>query len=635
MGPQRRVRPVIPVCRPGGGSGAGRLSGEGSTRGCRIEQLEPRLLLDTSGPQIVAHWPTGLVSPVDHVEITFNEPIAPATLTAGGVLVIPSPPVRLGGYDTTGLARGVALAGGRAYVADETAGLQVINVLADIAGVTKTGDASYRIDLPCALPNGEYRAFVGPEVMDLAGNAMDQNANGIGGEMADALGFSFTTSTASPAPAVPSVAGRHVFYNNSAWDVGNSVLNATSAASAADDADDADDGAADGAIATNVSALLPGQIAGPENRTAFSRGINGVMVDVANMFAGGLTAADFTFRVGAGGDASAWRAAPAPTSVTVRAGAGVGGGSRVTIIWPDGAIVGCWLEVTVLSDANGGHAGLGADDVFFFGNLPGDFNRDGSVNMADYVALKQAFGSRTASAGASADFDGSGAVDYGDLLTLMESFGQRFVTAFCPPTPALAPAAATPTASATAMAAPDPADAGQAPAIVNETDTEPAAAEPVASEASAGAADQAVLTADEAILAANQVVLTANDAVLSADQSVATTDDRGRVDANADALAMSANAALADTQPALTVPACEGSTLWDLAEAGVSLPAKLAGLLQPSLGAVAVTAGNFDVLAGLTTAPALSEMSLGTDEAFAVDLLLLRPVDLDVLPLPL
>ena len=297
----------------------------------------------------------------------------------------------------------------------------------------------------------------------------------------------------------------------------------------------------------------------------------------------------------------------------------------------------------MLSDANGGHAGLGADDVFCFGNLPGDFNRDGSVDAADYIALKQAFGSRTTSAGASADFDGSGAVDYGDLLTLMGSFGQRFVAAFCPPAPAAAQAAPmvaattveTPTAPATAMAAPDPASAGPAPAIVNETDTELAAAEPVASEAAAGAANQAVLTADEAISTANQVVLTANDAVLPADQPIATADDRGRVDANADALAMSAAAALADTQPALTVPACEGSTILNLAEAGVSLPAKLAGLLPPSLGAVAVTAGNFDVLAGLTTAPALSEMSLGTDGAFAVDLLLLRPVDLDVLPSPL
>ena len=297
----------------------------------------------------------------------------------------------------------------------------------------------------------------------------------------------------------------------------------------------------------------------------------------------------------------------------------------------------------MLSDANGGHAGLGADDVFCFGNLPGDFNRDGSVDAADYIALKQAFGSRTTSAGASADFDGSGAVDYGDLLTLMGSFGQRFVATFCPPALAAAQAAPmvaattveTPTAPATAMAAPDPASAGPAPAIVNETDTELAAPEPVASEAAAGAANQAVLTADEAISTANQVVLTANDAVLPADQPIATADDRGRVDANADALAMSAAAALADTQPALTVPACEGSTILNLAEAGVSLPAKLAGLLQPSLGAVAVTAGNFDVLAGLTTAPALSEMSLGTDGAFAVDLLLLRPVDLDVLPSPL
>src|SRR5687768_11247915 len=36
--------------------------------------------------------------------------------------------VRVGGYDTSGLARGVALSGNYAYVADRNGGLQVIDV---------------------------------------------------------------------------------------------------------------------------------------------------------------------------------------------------------------------------------------------------------------------------------------------------------------------------------------------------------------------------------------------------------------------------------------------------------------------------------------------------------------------------
>ena len=40
----------------------------------------------------------------------------------------PAAPVRVGGYDTSGYAWGVAVAGGYAYVADDTAGLQVIDV---------------------------------------------------------------------------------------------------------------------------------------------------------------------------------------------------------------------------------------------------------------------------------------------------------------------------------------------------------------------------------------------------------------------------------------------------------------------------------------------------------------------------
>ena len=59
--------------------------------------------------------------------------------------------------------------------------------------------------------------------------------------------------------------------------------------------------------------------------------------------------------------------------MTVRPTAGDGGSDRVTLIWDDdNAIQKKWLQVTVLSDPHGGHAGLAADDVFYFGNAIGD-----------------------------------------------------------------------------------------------------------------------------------------------------------------------------------------------------------------------------------------------------------------------
>ena len=47
-----------------------------------------------------------------------------------------------------------------------------------------------------------------------------------------------------------------------------------------------------------------------------------------------------------------WATATAPASVTVRAGAGVDGSDRVTLLWANGAIVNQWLQVSVLATAN-------------------------------------------------------------------------------------------------------------------------------------------------------------------------------------------------------------------------------------------------------------------------------------------
>jgi hypothetical protein len=173
------------------------------------------------------------------------------------------------------------------------------------------------------------------------------------------------------APSSASVAGRRVFYNASAFD-GNDA-----AANAADD----------GAIATDKSALLPGQTATFANYTSYDKGINGIMVDVANL-AGTPTAADFSFKVGNDNAPSGWATAPAPTSVTVRSGAGTGGSSRVTILFADGAIAGQWLQVTVLATAN---TGLATPDVFYFGNAvgeTGDNPANAEVTPSDEVAIR-------------------------------------------------------------------------------------------------------------------------------------------------------------------------------------------------------------------------------------------------------
>ena len=169
-----------------------------------------------------------------------------------------------------------------------------------------------------------------------------------------------------------SIAGRHVFYNHSAYD-GNAV--------AADARDD-------GAIATDKAALLPGQTASYANYTNYVRGINGIMVDVQGLPAGVvLTAADFAFKAGNSADPSAWGAAPAPTAVTTRRGFGTALSTRVTITWADGAIAEKWLQVTVPANVR---TGLSSPDVFYFGNLPGDTGRNAAAPAVNALDLADA-----------------------------------------------------------------------------------------------------------------------------------------------------------------------------------------------------------------------------------------------------
>ena len=206
----------------------------------------------------------------------------------------------------------------------------------------------------------------------------------------------------------PRVLGRHVFYNNSKFD-GNDP--------AADAADDA-------AIAPDKVALLPGGTATFANYVSYSRGINGIIVDLLGLPVSTLEPADFVLTYGNNGTPGGWTAAPNPTAIAVRPGAGPHGSDRITLLWPDNSIPNDnWLQVTLRANA---HTGLASADVFYFGcaigetgnstadakvnssdvtlirlnysgfgtvpiDNPYDFNRDGKVNSADVTLCRNHF----------------------------------------------------------------------------------------------------------------------------------------------------------------------------------------------------------------------------------------------------
>jgi hypothetical protein len=206
------------------------------------------------------------------------------------------------------------------------------------------------------------------------------------------------------------VSDRRVFYNNSSFDGNDTAAN----------------GADDNALAPDKRALRPGESAAFANVTGYSRGINGLMIDVAGLPAGAAPGpGDFTFGVGNGSPAAAWADAPAPTSVAVRRGAGFHGSGRVTVIFPDGAIRNAWLRVTVLATDR---TGLAAPDVFYFGNLVGDAGdaqatgsgggaRSIAVDAADLFATRRGIATPGSAAPANvADHNRDGRVNALDLV---------------------------------------------------------------------------------------------------------------------------------------------------------------------------------------------------------------------------
>jgi len=202
---------------------------------------------------------------------------------------------------------------------------------------------------------------------------------------------------ASPNSAV---VARKVFSNNSAFDGRNPSANTTD----------------DAAIFATKSVLLPGHAATAAQVVNSTKGINGVMVDIAMLPPGLPSAADVSFRVGTSGNLSTWTTPTVSPTVTVRRGVGVGGADRLELIWPDGALVNTWLEVTVKANS---HTRLAAPDVFYVGNCAGDVSNDGSVDSFDAYAAYRRQG-QTVTAPSVYDVDASGVINLTDVGAVLD-----------------------------------------------------------------------------------------------------------------------------------------------------------------------------------------------------------------------
>jgi hypothetical protein len=187
------------------------------------------------------------------------------------------------------------------------------------------------------------------------------------------------------------VVGRHVFYDNSAFDGYIPGPNH-------DPEGDSDDNA----IAPDKFALLPGQKATFRNVTSYDKGINGIMIDVfnpnypkdfrdpGNELGTPDVEQDLTFEKSTPG--LTWvelEYGDYLTAAVRMLGEGV---VRTTLTWIGGAepVTEGWLRVTIKADASQNFYNLGHPDVFYFGNLPGDV--DGVIfGGGEYLGSVQPF----------------------------------------------------------------------------------------------------------------------------------------------------------------------------------------------------------------------------------------------------
>jgi regulation of enolase protein 1 (concanavalin A-like superfamily) len=224
-----------------------------------------------------------------------------------------------------------------------------------------------------------------------------------------------------------SIAGRQVFYNNASG-FGTSAANNSPTVNPIN------------AIDPTKTALLPGQSATTTNYTNYSRGLNGIVVDLttANNLSA-IDAASFQFATWSGFvDAIPNFLAINPIVVVSSfATGGIGGAGRVKIVLPDNVVQNAWLRITVLANAA---TGLAANDVFYFGNARFDVtptspfpSQQVTINVLDTNSVRANQGSTAVLVSNIFDVDRSGSVNVLDTNATRASQGTSSLRSFTAP----------------------------------------------------------------------------------------------------------------------------------------------------------------------------------------------------------
>ena len=216
----------------------------------------------------------------------------------------------------------------------------------------------------------------------LSGNNASLTVQANDGSLANNLSNIVTTSITLVAPPAASIVTSQVFYNESDFE-SNAGLNTPAGVAAALDSPTTGKRLLQSGAASQASTFA--------NVSSYSKGINGIVIDVNNLASSTLSTTDFTFRVApslatGAQNVSSWSTAPAPIApinVSVLSGTT----SRIRIEWADNAIQNTWLQVILKANAN---TRLALPAVFYIGHALGDVN--GSlpyrVNNSDLAAIQ-------------------------------------------------------------------------------------------------------------------------------------------------------------------------------------------------------------------------------------------------------
>jgi endonuclease/exonuclease/phosphatase family metal-dependent hydrolase len=295
------------------------------------------------------------------------------------------------------------------------AGTKVLN--SDNSGVV---DAIVR--LPGNIAASSSASFYGGEILDTGTSALDLQFQAAPLRTANFPSGGILTPGFPNAPKAM-ITSRSVFYNNSTG-FGTSGSNNAPSVNPIN------------AIDPTRIALLPGATTSTSNYTNYSRGLNGIVVDLnspGNL--GGIDASSFQFAAWSNFSNASPNFLTINPTVTVSTfpTGGIGGSGRIKLVFADHAIENAWLQITVVADVN---TGLASNDIFYFGNARLDvtpvatFPTQVAVNIFDVNQIRAQQGLNSGIVSNLFDLDRNGVVNIFDTNATRAGQGMNSLRPF-------------------------------------------------------------------------------------------------------------------------------------------------------------------------------------------------------------